>query len=113
MRGPRRGRDWTDERCDEGASEEGSRDLKAPWARERQRAISAVARFTRRGASEAHDPWHDQVRAIVAANGGEAALARYHAGLERLVRERTSAVVIQSEEGAVEDTYRKLLDSLS
>lgn len=44
-------------------------------------AAASVARFGRRGESEAHDPWHDQVRAIVAANGGDTALAGYHAAL--------------------------------
>ena len=45
---------------------------------------SSVARFSRRGAGETADPWHDQVRRIVAANGGEAALGRCHAALKRL-----------------------------
>lgn len=76
-------------------------------------ATASVARFARRGVSDAHDPWHDQVRAIVAANGGEAALANYHAALERLVLERPSAVVITSTEGAVDDTYQELIDSLT
>jgi len=76
-------------------------------------SAAAVARFGRRGAAETHDPWHDHVRAIVAANGGDAALVEYHARLERLVAERPSAIVISSEEGAVDDTYRKLVDSLS
>jgi predicted kinase len=74
---------------------------------------SAVARFERRGEAESDDPWHDQVREIVAANGGDAALAGYHAGLERLLAVRPGALVIQSVEGAVEDTYRELVDSLS
>jgi len=76
-------------------------------------AASSVARFARRGASEAHDPWHDQVRAIVVAQGGEAALAGYHAALEQLVRDRPSAVVIDSTEGALDETFRLLVDSLS
>lgn len=73
---------------------------------------AAVARFGRRGASEAQDPWHDQVRAIVAANGGDEALAGYHAALEDLLQRRPSAVVIVSREGAASDTYRSLVDSL-
>lgn len=76
-------------------------------------ASASVARFARRGASDAHDPWHDQVRAIVAANGGDEALANYHAALERLVRERPSAVVIQSVEGAVDDTFHELIASVN
>ena len=75
-------------------------------------AASSVARFARRGAGEATDPWHDQVRTIVAANGGEAELRRCHAGLERLLLERPGAVVIASEEGRIDRTYESLLASL-
>jgi predicted kinase len=74
---------------------------------------SSVARFVRRGAGEAADPWHDQVRTIVAANGGETELRRCHAGLERLLLERPGAVVIASVEGAVDQTYESLCASLS
>jgi len=48
----------------------------------------------------------------VAANGGDAVLAAYHAALERLLQERPSAVAIKSIEGATEDTYQQLIDSL-
>jgi len=75
-------------------------------------SAATVARFNRRGASEADDPWHEQVRAIVAANGGDTVVARCHAALEHLLRERPNALVIMSAEGAVEDTYQLLLDSL-
>jgi hypothetical protein len=40
-----------------------------------------VARFHRRGASETEAPGHDQVREVVAANGGDDVLARYHGAL--------------------------------
>lgn len=76
-------------------------------------AASSAARFARRGAGEAVDPWHDQVRAIVAANGGAAELARCHAGLERLLLERPAAVVITSAEGAIDEVYESLLASLN
>lgn len=76
-------------------------------------SAASVARFARRGTSETDDPWHDHVRAIVAANGGEIALADFHTALERLLRERPSAVPIRSIEGAVDDTYRRLLGSLA
>jgi hypothetical protein len=71
-----------------------------------------VARFHRRGASEAEEVWHDQVRAIVAANGGDDALTRYHAALERLLPERPNAVVIVSAENATGETYSSLRASL-
>ena len=74
---------------------------------------SAVARFHRRGASETDDPWHDQVRAIVEAQGGDDELTRCHAALERLLPERPNAVVIVSVDGAVEETYRAIVDSLT
>lgn len=75
-------------------------------------AAATVARFARRGASGGHDPWHDQVRAIVAASGGDAVLANYHAALERLLLERPGAIVLQSTEGAEDDTFQQLIDSL-
>ncbi len=74
---------------------------------------ATVARFQRRGAQEPEDLWHDQVRTIVAASGGDDELTRCHAALERLVAERPKAVVIDSVEGQVEETYRALTRSLS
>ena len=74
---------------------------------------AVVARFHRRGTTEADDPWHDQVRAIVAASGGDAMLTWCHAALERLLPERPEAVVIVSAEGAVDQTYRSFLESLN
>ena len=72
----------------------------------------AVARFGRRGEGGPHDPWHEHVRAIVASNGGEPELIRFHAGLLRLLEQRPQAVVITSTEGAADDTYEQLLASL-
>ena len=74
---------------------------------------ATVARFHRRGTAEAEDPWHDQVRAIVAANGGDNVLTRSHMALERLLSERPNAVLIVSAEGAVEETYQSLMESLN
>jgi hypothetical protein len=74
---------------------------------------ATVARFHRRGESESEDPWHDQVRAIVAASGGDGELTRYHAELEHLLTERPKAIVIVSAEGAVEETYRSFVDSMN
>ena len=76
-------------------------------------AATSAARFHRRGAAEEADPWHDQVRAIVAAGGGDEELARCHTALVRLLSERPGAVLVASTEGAVEATYRSLLASLS
>jgi predicted kinase len=72
---------------------------------------SAVARFHRRGAGDA-DPWHDRVRAVVAAEGGDPVLVGYHAGLERLRSARPDAVVVESREGELDETYRALVATL-
>ncbi len=74
---------------------------------------SCVARFHARGQDDPDDAWHEQVRAIVAANGGDDELVRCHEALERLVRGRPAAVVITSAADAVEDTYAAVLDSLT
>jgi hypothetical protein len=73
----------------------------------------AVARFGRRGEGDPDDPWHAQVRAIVAANGGDEALVGYHGALQQLLAQRPSAVVVPSTEAAVDDTYRRLVASLT
>lgn len=74
---------------------------------------AAVARFHHRGASDPDDPWHAQVRDIVAAGGGDEMLTRYHRALTALVAERPDAQVITSVEGAADQTYQALLDSLA
>ena len=76
-------------------------------------AAGSMARFHGRGSAETADPWHDQVRAIVAANGGDVELARCHAALEGLLAERPNAVVINSAAGDVDGTYRSLVASLT
>jgi len=74
---------------------------------------SAAARFERRGETDADvDPWHDQVRAIVATAGGADALLRYHEGLERLIAHRPGTIVIPSIEGQIEETYHRFLASI-
>lgn len=73
---------------------------------------ASVARFHRRGLSGPADPWHDQVRTIVAAEGGDEMLAATHAALERLLVERPQAVVVPSTDGRIEQTYQTLLATL-
>lgn len=73
----------------------------------------SVERFNRRGETDPENPWHAQVQAIVAAQGGDEALRERHSALRALPEQRTDAVVIQSNEGAVEDTYQRLLASLA
>ncbi len=72
---------------------------------------SVVSRFHGRGASEPEDLWHDHVREIVAASGGDSVLVQCHAALERLVTARPDAVVVRSEVGTVEETYAMVLAS--
>ena len=74
---------------------------------------ASVARFHRRGHGEPDDPWHDQVRAIVAAEGGDAVLVHDHDALERLLAERPDAVRIPSTEGEIDETYRALVTTLN
>jgi len=73
---------------------------------------SAVARFHRRGEGDVPDPWHDQVREIVAREGGDERLVRCHAALEELAAERPRARVIASVDGAIDQTYAALVESL-
>lgn len=72
----------------------------------------SVARFNRRGGTAARNPWHSQVQAIVAAEGGDEALRTWHSALGALPGHRPGAIVIPSHDGAVEDTYQRLLASL-
>lgn len=76
-------------------------------------AASSVARFHLRGRDEPGDPWHEHVRTVVAAQGGDAVLAHNHAALERLLLERPDAVVVNSSEGEIEQTYRLLVETLT
>ena len=73
----------------------------------------AVTRFNTRGEAEPDDPWHAQVRAIVAASGGDEALVRCYSALERLIKQRPGAAVIRSTGGAVDETYQRLIASLA
>jgi predicted kinase len=75
-------------------------------------ADAAVARFHRRGATDPEDPWHSQVRAIVADEGGDDVLNRSHAALEKLLDGRPDAIRINSVDGDVEQTYRALLQAV-
>ncbi len=74
---------------------------------------ASAARFHRRGAAGGDDPRFEIVRAVVAANGGQAELARYHAALERRLIERPSAIAIATVEGQVDETYAAVLAALS
>lgn len=74
---------------------------------------ASVTRFHLRGRSEPGDAWHDQVRAIVADQGGDAMLRDVHTKLERVLLVRPRVEVIDSKEGDIEQTFRLLLESLT
>ncbi|CAI9407057.1 AAA family ATPase [Nocardioides sp. T2.26MG-1] len=74
---------------------------------------ACLERFTRRGADGPADPWHQQVRAIVASLGGDDELARCHAALHELLATRPGAQVIRSVEGDADGSYRELLAALA
>jgi predicted kinase len=73
----------------------------------------AAERFGRRGEADPDDPWHEQVRDIVADQGGAEALREWAARLAALAAARPGAVVVPSLEGDPDDTYEKLLASLA
>lgn len=80
-------------------------------------AESSITRFMARGdgrpSDPGRDPWHDQVRAIVAEQGGVTLLERYHRELEMLARQSADVVVVHSPPGDVEETYRRLMGSIN
>ena len=74
---------------------------------------SAVSRFHRRGEADDGKAWHQQVRGIVAANGGDEELTRCHRGLQDLLPHRPGTTVVHSIEGEVDATYRALLAAVN
>jgi len=74
-------------------------------------ADDEVGRFHRRGLVDP-EPWHDQVRALVASAGGDEALLSVRAALDRVIEQRPGAQVISSTEGRIDETYRMLVGAL-
>ena len=72
---------------------------------------AAVSRFHLRG-DDGRDPWHDQVREIVRAQGGDEVLTHYHRALLTLQEERPDARVVRSVAGDTEGTYRAVLGAV-
>lgn len=68
-------------------------------------AEGSVDRFRDRGSDGSVSTWHDQVRGIVAENGGEVYLRDCHARLVELIRERPASIVIESNVGRIEETF--------
>ncbi len=72
---------------------------------------SSVARFRARGAEDV-DPWHEQVRQIVAEQGGDDVVRHYHRALGALVDERPDLLQVTSRPGDLDGTYRAVLGAV-
>ena len=72
---------------------------------------AAMARFHRRGGGDP-DPWHEQVRRIVESHGGDAELNRCHDELVALLAVWPSAIVVSSEEDAIDETYQAVVRAM-
>lgn len=69
-------------------------------------------RFTTRG-DDAEKPWHREVQEIVRESGGVEHLAELYDQLVEVIRLRPSAVVVTSEAGAIDATFRQVSAALS
>ena len=72
----------------------------------------AIARFARR-AEHDDDPWIQHGNGFVARWGGPALLGSMYDALLDVVRLRPPAVVVRCGPGAVEETYRLVVEALS
>ena len=72
----------------------------------------AIARFARR-AEHDDDPWIQHGNGFVAQRGGPVLLGSMYDALLAIVDVRPSAVVVRSAPGAVEETYRLVVEALS
>lgn len=70
---------------------------------------SSVRRFTERSGS---DPWHEQVKQVVAAAGGEALLRESYRRVLDVIASRPEARVVPSLAGDEDATYAALLEAL-
>jgi len=74
---------------------------------------AAVARFSRRGDEGLAAIWHQQVRAIVEAGGGDNLLAEFYDALEMLATDRPKALAVKSVEGNVVETHQAVLEAVN
>lgn len=72
---------------------------------------AAVERFYARGDNQ--DPWHSRVKEIVEQNGGSELLTSMYDQLTSGLHSRPSTAIIHSRRGAIEETYRSLMDALT
>lgn len=73
---------------------------------------SAVSRFHHRGGAHSTDPWHGQVRAVVAEGGGDALLARCYDALVTVAAQRPGIRVVASREGEPSETYTAVVRAI-
>lgn len=74
---------------------------------------SAVQRFSRRGAGQPDDPWHNQVRQIISAQGGESALREWYDAVAKAMDNRADALNVRSVEDDIDGTYERLIEALA
>ena len=73
---------------------------------------AAIRRFDSRG-DDHPDPWHGQVRAIVAASGGKVLLGQMYDRLALVAAARTDAVIVDTRVGDLDGAYQALLQVLA
>ena len=71
----------------------------------------SIARFHRRGDGDA-DPWHDQVRQIVAEQGGDEALSSIYVALRALQATRPDTIEVRSVDDDLAGTYAAVLTAV-
>lgn len=74
---------------------------------------ASIERFQRRGQDGADDPWHDQVRTIVEALGGDEFLSSSYSGLQALIGQRPWVITVASAENRIDDTYRAFVAAIA
>lgn len=72
----------------------------------------AVARFARRGRTT-DDRLLQEIHREVESHGGSAAVAEMYDSLASVVRARPTSILLVSQEGAVDETYARLVAALS
>lgn len=70
---------------------------------------ASVRRFAERAGA---DPWHEQVKQVVAASGGERLLRESHRKVRDVVASRPEVRVVASVDGDEDATYAGLLDAV-
>ena len=75
----------------------------------RDPAGDPAARFRRRAGSGPADPWHEAVRRIIDAEGGDSVVERYASRLDALAARDPGTLVVDSVEGDEDGTFAALV----